>query len=187
MTRYRHADVPQRATPPQRTRVDWGVAKARYIELGADERSYARIHREFGVSEVTVQKWAKRDGWVEAAREADEKAAAAVMAKAVKSIEERNVRTIQVAEKLRTIVLDEDTVIDPNVAARSLPRYVALEQLIAGEATARVELGDVQAIVTAVFTVAGRFVPADRRDEFMAELDGAVGGLAVIEGGVKAA
>lgn len=183
-------NVPQRATPPpQRTRIDWGVAKARYVALGSDERSYLRIAREFKVSEVTVRKWARRDGWVEAAAKADAESAAKELAKAQRTIEQRNARTVELTEKLRDLAIAKVGVgeVDPNVAVRALPRYVQLEQLIAGEATARVELGDVQAIVTAVFTVAGRFVPADRRAEFLAELDGAVGGLAVIDGGQAAA
>lgn len=175
--------MPQRATPRQKTRADWGAAKARYVALGPELRSLARIAREYGVTETTVQKWARRDGWYEAAADADAKAAAKAAAAAVKSIEERNIRTIKVAEKLRDLVLDERAELDANVAARALPRYVQLEQLIAGEATARVEVGDVQAIVTAVFQVAGRFVPAASREEFLGELDAAVGGLAVIEGG----
>lgn len=179
--------MPQHATPPQRTRVDWGVAKARYVALGADQRSFARISREFSVSEVTVRKWARRDSWVEAAAKADASSAAKELARAQRTIDERNARTVQLTELLRDRAIDQLEQVDVNVAVRALPRYLAIEQLLAGEATARVEVGDVQAIVTAVFTVAGRFVPADRREEFMAEIDGAVGGLVAIEGGRAAA
>jgi len=181
-------NVPQRATPPQRTRVDWGAAKALYIALGPEERSLARISRELGVSETTVQKWARRDEWVAAAEEADRIAAEKAAAAALRTIEQRNQRTVELADRLRDLAIakTEAGEIDPNVAVRALPRYVQLEQLIAGEATARVEVGDVQAIITAVFAVAGKFVPADRRDEFLTELDGAVGGLVAITGGKAA-
>lgn len=179
--------MPQRATPPQKTRADWGAAKAAYIALGATERSFARIAREFRVSEVTVRKWARRDHWVEAAAKADAEAAETARRKAVRTIEQRNERTVELVEALRDRAIEKIDEVDVNVAVRALPRYAHLEQLIAGEATARVEIGDVQAIVAAVFTVAGRFVPAEQRGEFLAELDGAVGGLVAIDGGQAAA
>ncbi|RDI73292.1 hypothetical protein Gocc_2892 [Gaiella occulta] len=170
-------------TPPQRTRVDWGRAKARYVTLGPDERSYARISREFAVSEVTVRKWAKRDGWLEAAADADNRAASEALRAAVRSLADRNTRTVLATDRLRDIVLDPATEIDPNVAVRALPRYAHLEQLIEGQATNRVEITDVQAIVSAVFVVAGRFVPSDRRDDFMRALDDALGGLVAVDQG----
>lgn len=182
--------MPQRATPPpQRTRIDWGAAKARYVALGADGRSYLRIAREFKVSEVTVRKWARRDSWVAAAAAADAKSAAKELAKAQRTIEQRNARTVELTEALRDRAIEKLDEVDPNVAVRALPRYLTLEQLLAGEATSRpeLELGEVQAIVMAVFTVAGRFVPAERREEFLRELDAAVGGLAVLDGGKAAA
>lgn len=145
------------------------------------------MSRELGVSETTVQKWAKRDGWVEAAEKADADSAARVMQAALKTIEQRNADTIKLTQALRDRAINQLEDVDVNVAVRALPRYLAIEQLLAGEATARVEVGDVQAIITAVFTVAGRFVPAERRGEFMEELDGAVGGLVVIDGGRAAA
>ena len=173
-----------------RPRIDWPAAYA-YFE--SDSRNgFGDVARTFGVSDTAVRKHARpggdfAEGW-EARRDATlAEAAAAVRARNLRSIEERNVRTIEVAERLRDLVLDEDTKIDPNVAARALPRYVQFEQLHAGEATSRVEVGDVQAIVTAVFTVAGRFVPADRRGEFLAEIDGAIGGLVALPGGQAAA
>lgn len=188
MTRYRQTDVPQRATPPpQRTRIDWGVAKAYYVALPTSERSFARVAREYRVTPLTVRKHAHRDGWVEAAADADRSQAEAAMVTALGTIEERNAEFIKVASRLRSIALDPQSVIDANVAVRALPRYQEKELLIAGEATGRIELGDAQAIIAAVFTVAGRFVPADRRDEFLGELDGAVGGLVAINGGKGAA
>lgn len=176
-------NVPQRATPPQRTRVDWGAAKAFYVALPPTERSFARVAREYRVTALTVRKHAHAEGWVEAAARVDEDSAAKAMAAALRTIDQRNARTIELTEALRDRALEKLEEVDVNVAVRALPRYVQLEQLIAGEATARVEVGDVQAIITAVFAVAGRFVPADRREEFLGELDGAVGGLIAIDGG----
>lgn len=166
--------------PLQPTRIDWGLAKATYIAHGPDGRAFNRISREFGVSEMTVRKWARRDKWVEAAAEADNKAAARAALLSVGSLEERNLDTIRVANKARRSVLNEDVVLEPADALRVLPRLATLEQLFAGEATGRIEVGDVQAIVQMVFTVAARFVPADARPAFMAEIEQAVGGLTAL-------
>lgn len=183
-------DVPQSVTPPpQRTRIDWGLAEAFFIGLGQGKRTYLKVAREFGVSEVTVRKWARRLDWPGKAAKADAAIAEKALRDAVRTIEQRNARTIELTEALRDRAIEKLDEVDPNVAVRALPRYLTLEQLLAGEATSRpeLELGEVQAIVMAVFTVAGRFVPAERREEFLRELDAAVGGLAVLDGGKAAA
>lgn len=179
--------MPQRATPPpQRTRIDWGTAKARYVELGPDERSYARIHREFGVSEVTVQKHARRESWVESAAEADGRAAAKALQAAQRSIEERNARSIKLIELVRDHAIDameaRPADLDLNVAVRTMPRLIDKEQLLAGEATSRIEVSEVDDVLQAVFVVVARYVPAEEWDAFNRDLDEAVGGLVAIEG-----
>src|SRR5690242_15407315 len=83
----------------QRTRVDWGAAKAFYVALGPTERSLARVHREFGVSEVTVQKWAKRDGWEAAAAEADAQAGQVALDRAVRTRSERTEAVLKLVDE----------------------------------------------------------------------------------------
>jgi hypothetical protein len=175
-----------RATPRQRTRVDWGAARARYIALGPTDRSYANISREFGVSETSVRKWARREDWAALAADADAKAAAKATATAIRALELRQADTVRVAEILRRRALrleePDGGDVDLELAIRLLPQYAKLEQLFAGEATDRVALAEAQAVVMAVVRVAGKFVPADRREAFLRELDDATGGLAALEG-----
>ncbi len=177
----------QHATHPQRTRIDWGAAKAFYVTLDTTERSFARVAREYRVTALTVRKHAHREGWVELAAKLDASGAAKALANAVRTIEERNARTVKLTEGLRDRAIEKLNEIDPNVAVRALPRYLPIEQLIAGEATSRIEIGDVNALVNAVFTVSARWViselpVAERKAGFERDLDEALGGL-VAEGG----
>lgn len=165
------------ARPP---RVDWDAARAFYIALGQGNRTYAIIATRFGVSEASVRKWARRQDWPAAAARADIEVARRAEARALKSLEERQAGTIRAADKLRERIERADLEqIDLTAAIRSLPRYAALEQLFAGEATSRVEVAEVQAYVVALVTAAGEFVPVDRRQEFLdrvRELESGFGG-----------
>ena len=175
-------------TPPRKPRVDWDAARAFYVALGPEHRTYARVAAEYHVSEHTVGKWAKRQDWPAVAAKADNAAAEKALAKSVRSLELRQLDTIRVADKARATVLADDVVLDPNVALRVLPRLATIEQLIGGEATGRIEVSEVTAVLSTVFVIAGRYVPADRRAEFMRELDEALGGLLELggEGGLAA-
>lgn len=164
-------------SPPRKPRVDWDTARAFYVALGPEIRTYARIAAEYHVSEHTVGKWAKRQDWPAAAAQADNEAAERAMRASVRSLELRNLDTIRVADKARAAVLADGVELDPNVALRVLPRLATIEQLLAGEATGRVEISEVTSVLSLVFVIAGRYVPAEQRAAFMAELDEALGGL----------
>ncbi len=168
-------------TTPRKPRVDWDAAKAFYVALGPEHRTFSRVATEYHITDHTVGKWAKRHDWVGAAAKADAAAAEKLLAKAGRSLEARQADTIRVADKLRETVLAEDVKLDPNVAVRALPRFAHLEQLYAGEATGRIEVSEVSAAFGVFFEVIGKFVPADVRAAAFAELDQ---GLAPLLGGI---
>src|SRR4051812_6427321 len=80
-------------------RFDHDAAKARYITLAPRERSFGRVAREFGVSETTIRKWARRDGWVAASATADASAAAALERQAVKTREQRALQDARIRDR----------------------------------------------------------------------------------------
>lgn len=130
----------------QRTRADWGAAKARYIELGPQERSFERIAREYRVTGLTVRKHAHRDGWVEAAAAADQAAADAVAKQAVRSrvkMAEQNARIYGKLLDLGERRIDVGDVTDEFVA-RMLAQTSRDFRLDAGEATDNIAIDQVQ-------------------------------------------
>lgn len=174
-------------SPPRKPRVDWDAARAFYVALGQGTRTYGLVAEKFAVSDTSVRKWARRQSWERVAADADNRAAEKALAQADRTLEQRNRDTVRVAEKVRTTILDEAAVLDPNVALRVLPRLSTLEQLIAGEATGRVEISEVTSVLSTVFVVAGRYVPLEHRAAFMRELDEALGGLVELNPGEAAA
>ncbi len=170
-------------TPPRKPRVDWDAARAYYVALGQGTRTYALVAAKMGCSETSVRKWARRQEWERVAAEADNRAAEKALAASEKTLEQRNRDTIRVAEKVRSTILAEEAMLDPNVALRVLPRLSTLEQLIGGAATGRIEVSEVTAVLSTVFVIAGRYVPVEHREAFMREIDVALGGLVELDPG----
>jgi hypothetical protein len=128
-------------------RFDHDAAKARYITLDPGERSFGRVAREFGVSETTIRKWARRDGWVDVAAEADRAAAVALERQAVKTREQRALQDARIRDRAAQRVetrLDAEDVGDDWVrqVLQDADRRVRLNE---GEATDHVAVAVVQA------------------------------------------
>ena len=140
--------------PKQRTRADWGAAKAAYVALDATERTFAGIAREFRVSSVTVRKHAHADGWVEAAVEADNTAAAAALARGVRSREQRNELFLRIADKAFQKALEKLTSDELEVRLADLPALGKHAELILGEATDRVSFSELQEALGVVMAIA---------------------------------
>lgn len=126
--------------PQRRTRIDWAAAKAFYVALGPTERTYAAVSRQFGVSDISVGKHARAEGWGEAASKADRDLAEKAAGRALRTLEERNKRTLLLIDKARDH-LSSDDADDPKWS--DLAPLVKLEQLIEGEATDRVSVAEV--------------------------------------------
>jgi hypothetical protein len=58
-----------------------------------------------------------------------------------------------------------------------LPGLVRLRELLLGQATDRVEVSEVRLVLVAAFSTASRYVPDERREDFLRELEQATGGI----------
>lgn len=171
--------VAETAKPKQRTRVDWGLAKAFYVGLSPTERSYARVGREFRVSSVTVRKHAHRDGWVEAAEKADGDAAAKALTGALKSRDERNAQFLRIVDLANQSALDKLTKNELDVRLADLPALGKHAELILGEATDRVSFAELQEALGVVISLAVAELPKKAREAFLEKVRtrlGAIGG-----------
>lgn len=165
------------AKPRQRTRVDWGQAKAFYVALSPTERTFAGVAREFRVSSVTVRKHAHADGWVEAAEAADAGAANKALAAAIKTREQRVDAVLRLTDlavdtahtKLKADVLD--------VKLADIPGLVKVSELLLGEATDRVSFAELQEALGVVLTIATEYVPKKARGEFLTAVRARLGAI----------
>lgn len=136
-------------SPPQPTRVDWNAARAFYVTLGPEERTYRRVAEEFTVSETTVKKWAKRQKWPDVAAAADEKAGKNALDRAIRTRSERTEAVLklvdeyvdQTSAKMKSKSLD--------VKASDIPALVKLAELLLGEPTDRIQISQLEPLLDA--------------------------------------
>lgn len=171
--------VAKTAKPKQRTRVDWGQAKAFYVSLDTTERSFARVAREYRVSALTVRKHAHAEGWVEVAAEADQAAADGALRGVVKSREERNLQFLRIVDLANKRALDKLTLDQLEVRLADLPALGKHAELILGEATDRVSFAELQEALGVVIALAIDELPRKARAAFLEKVRarlGAIGG-----------
>ena len=167
------------AKPKQRTRVDWGAAKAAYVALGPTERTFAGIARELRVHAVTVRKYAHRDGWIEAADKADADAAAKSLSQGIKTREERNTQFLRIVDLANKRALEKLTLNELEVRLADLPALGKHAELILGEATDRVSFAELQEALGVVIALAIAELPRKAQGAFLAKVRarlGAIGG-----------
>jgi hypothetical protein len=144
---------------PARTgvkRLDRAAARAYYVALEPAERSFPAVAAKFGVSDTTVRKWARREGWDDSAREADRKAAAAGLAQAERTREQRAVQTARMRDLAADsiegqFVVDEEgnvtSTLEPAVRVQVWKEADRQYRLDIGEVTDRISIPEVREFV----------------------------------------
>lgn len=154
-------------------RVDWERAFEYYVGLG-DLRTLAEVARHFEVRPATVVHQAKKRGWAERLDEIERKARAETDKRLVRSKALRDADTLRIIDAARARFASQLQRADFRMTGSDFVGLIKLEQLLEGEATERVELGEVRIIVEAVLGVARLFVDdvdgsvEERRGRFLA-------------------
>jgi hypothetical protein len=155
-----------------RHRIDWVAAKIAFVS--DPTRSFGKIARQFGVSDVAVGKHARAEGWQAEAEAFEKIAGERALARAHKTREERVAQALRIVDGL----LDEFEATLPQKAedakASDLPGIVKLAELLAGEATERVDPGQVQQVLAIVLRLGAQGLP---REAFLEQFDRAVAGV----------
>lgn len=157
--------------------IDWIAAKAFYLGLKASERSYGAVGREFGVSDTMVGRIAKRENWAEAAAKADSRRERILVAQSLRAADQRDAQHHRLLTGLLLAAEEDLERLAAELKPSDIPHIIRALRLVHGESTEHVEIRQVREYVVTVFRVAGRFVPAERREEFLAEADRALGEL----------
>lgn len=163
------------ATTMSTHRFDHGAAKAFWVSLPPEEATYVRVARQFGVSETTIRKWARVDGWVEAREAAWSNAASKALARAALSVEDRAGLVVRLTDALLLAFIRDLDAKAEQATFHDLERMVKLVQLLTGEATDRVSFVEAQQLIGQVLDVARRWAvaelpPAERQSGLVAEV-----------------
>jgi hypothetical protein len=128
---------------PQRTRIDWNAARAFYVSLPTTDRSFARVAREYHVTTHTVGKHARREGWVEAAAEADRRAGAKALEATMRTREQRAVQTARLRDLAADALEGEFAVDDRGNVTSSLDPAVRVQVWKEADRQYRLDIGEV--------------------------------------------
>jgi hypothetical protein len=177
-------------------RTNWSAARAYFLALPPERRTFAEVSRRFQVSDVRVGQVARSQGWVEAAGEIDERVERRAITMLVRNRAERLARTLEVADRYTDLVLGQiplkadgsvDVAAIPKEAlgridqvVEKMPGLFKMAELAAGEATDRVAISELQPVLVAFARIAVVNAPAELRGEVIRELEAASAGLVTL-------
>jgi hypothetical protein len=151
--------------------VDWDAAFLFFANLPRGLRSYRKVSAKFHVSRASVRKAADRYGWGERMREIDAKADVEVAARIVRERSVRVADTIDLIDLARQQLLERLRMGEAHVDPTDLVALVKLENLLEGEATDRVDIGEANQAILLIARAAAELIPRERQSEFMERLD----------------
>lgn len=181
-------------------KVPWPAAKAYWLALPDEKRTYEAVAARFHVSSERVGQVARRDGWREelASLHADQdRETRRVFRRHARNRAERLARTLDFYDRatdvgLASLPLDAEGEIDltalgearPKIEAllSSMPGLFKMAELAAGEATDRVAIAEVQPVLVAFARIAVLRASPEVRGEVIRELEQASAGLVQIGG-----
>lgn len=166
-------------TPP---RVNWEAAWAYYAALPPERRQFSAVAARFGVSDTAVRKQAIARGWLERIREVDTRTRGKVENVIVRDRAREITKTLEIIALAESELLGRPRAGGAEVRLADLPALVRLRELLLGEATERVQVGEVKIIVHAAFAVGPRFIEPARRQDYLDALRAAVGGIVSVDG-----
>lgn len=176
---------------------NWQVAKAYFLAMPPNKRSFAAVSRRFKVSDARVGVVARSGGWVEEAEKADRRAEKRAVTMIVRNRADRLVRTLEIYDRstdlaLQILPLDAKGAIDvkkidPSKMPRidqvleKLPGLFRMAELAAGEATDRIALSELQPVLIAFAKIAVVNARPEDRGQVVRELEQASSGLVSLE------
>lgn len=185
--------------------VNWLAAKAYFLGLPEERRTFAQVARRFHVSNARVGQIARRDKWLAALGEVRDLEAQEVMRVVrheIRGRAERLGRTLEFYDRVNdaaiaSLPLGENGEVDldklgdaaPKIEAllSSMPGLFKMAELAAGEATDRVAISELQPVLVAFARIAVLHAPTEVRGDVIRELEAASAGLVTIDGSAAAA
>ena len=155
-------------------RIDWREAKVYYVRLGPT-RTYAEVEARFGVSETSIRKHARAEGWRETAATHDAQVERRLLDRAVRSHVERADVFQRIADEYADQLQERLLEKALDIKLSDFPGIAKTAALFAGEPTDRVSFDEMQTGFRTLLEIAARYVPKSKRPEFVAEVNEALG------------
>lgn len=134
---------------PRKPRVDWDAARAFYLSLAPDERTYRRVVAEYGVSEKTVQKWARRQDWPAQAAALDGQVAAETLDHVRRTRSQRVTVILNLVDDYVDKVKEKLAENSLDVKASDVSALVKTAELLIGEPTDRIQISQLKPLLDA--------------------------------------
>ena len=157
-------------------RIDWTAAMTAYVT--DPKRSFQKVARAFGVSNVSVGKHARAEGWAEAAQKFDAETAERALKAAGLSRDQHVARAVRVRDEAFDLALEKLLDRSLEVKLSDLPAIGKYVELLSGEATDRVEVSEVREFIGLLLVRVSGLVEPARRGELVAlirEIEGELG------------
>lgn len=182
-------------------RISRTAARAYWLALPEERRSYKAVAERFHVSDVRIGQIARADDWPKALAELQTQAdrierqeLAKELRRLARNRAERLGRTLEAYDRLNDLLLEripigEDGLVDVDQVRElkletlitGLPGLFKMAELAAGEATDKVAIADVHPVLISFARIAVLRAPAEERGEVMRELESAAAGLIALE------
>ena len=155
---------------------DWEDAFKQWVDMGPG-RTLTTLAKRLGADKRTVQRHAAENDWegrlarieVEVRKQTDK-----IL---VRERSERVADTLRIIDAARTKFAGQLRISEFRLTGSDFVGLIKLEQLLEGEATSRIDVGEVQALLGVVLEIFQRRMPAGELPAAMGELDGAVAQL----------
>lgn len=185
--------------------ISWAAAKAYWLALPAERRTFKAVADRFHVSAARVGQIATRDGWqktldeleLEGVREAEQEVRRQFR-RLARPRAERIANTLELYDRaldlaIGQIPLTADGKIDVEAIAKlgdrpldrlleRMPGLFRMAELASGEATDRIHVAEVQPVLLAFARIALLDRPPEERERILGMLTAASSGLVEIEG-----
>lgn len=185
--------------------ISWAAAKAYWLALPADRRTFRAVAARFNVSAARVGQIAARDNWQKTLDEVEsselvkaEQEVRRQVRKLVRSRADRIANTLELYDRaldlaIAQVPLTADGTIDVDAISKlgdrpldrlleRMPGLFRMAELAAGEATDRIHVSEIQPVLLAFARIALLDRPDGERERILGMLTAASSGLVEIEG-----
>lgn len=163
------------AEQPKRRGTNWAEARDFWLAL-QPPRSFQTVADQYRVSRSRVRYVAVREGWEALAADVDARALENAKRRIVRSRADRVTKVLGIIDGL--VDRYDDELAQLELKPADLDRVVKLGELLQGEATDRVEFGEVKDAFVRFGTRVLGWLPKEFHERFLGELRDELGGVA---------
>lgn len=161
-----------------RKKIDWVAARTYYLELGPT-RTATAVAAKFNVSPQGVYKQMRKNAWKTDAYAFDQEVQRRQEQAALRTRTNRRVKVLTIIDDVIDAFGGKATEKGKEASASDFAALVKLAELLEGEPTDRVQVGEVQQMVGVILSGVSVFIASDKRGDFLEWLAGVKAQLSI--------